>query len=81
MTIFSLHNAVLADYRDFVRSFFLIAEPRTQEFVDRSLVEEGRISCCKLAHPTLTGRAADCGFWCLTNCTRIEAGKVRMSPC
>ena len=43
MTIFSLHSAVLADYRDFVRSFFMIAEPRTREFVDRSLVEEGRL--------------------------------------
>ncbi len=43
MTIFNLHSAVLADYRDFVRSFFMIAEPRTQEFVNRSLVEEGRL--------------------------------------
>jgi hypothetical protein len=43
MTIFNLHSAVLADYRDFVRSFFLIVEPRTREFVDRSLIEEGRL--------------------------------------
>ncbi|MFS8909451.1 DEAD/DEAH box helicase, partial [Synechococcus sp. OH2] len=39
-TIFDLHAAVLADYRDFVRSFFLVADPRAQAFVDQAL-EEG----------------------------------------
>jgi ATP-dependent helicase YprA (DUF1998 family) len=40
MTIFDLHTAVLADYRDFVRSFFLIADERARAFVDRALEEE-----------------------------------------
>ncbi|MGY2975237.1 hypothetical protein [Thermostichus sp. MS-CIW-37] len=39
-TIFDLHATVLDDYRDFVRSFFLIADPRAQAFVDQAL-EEG----------------------------------------
>ncbi len=39
-TIFDLHAAVLADYRDFVRSFFLVADPRAQAYVDQAL-EEG----------------------------------------
>ncbi len=39
-TIFDLHAAVLADYRDFVRSFFLVADPGAQAFVDQAL-EEG----------------------------------------
>lgn len=39
-TIFDLHSAVLADYRDFVRSFFLIADERAREFVDKALEEE-----------------------------------------
>ena len=29
-TIFDLHRSVLADYRDFVRSFFLIADKRAR---------------------------------------------------
>jgi ATP-dependent helicase YprA (DUF1998 family) len=37
VTIFDLHSAVLADYRDFVRSFFLIADDRARAFVDRAL--------------------------------------------
>ncbi|GBD31897.1 hypothetical protein HRbin33_00858 [bacterium HR33] len=40
MGIFELHQNVLADYRDFVRSFFLIADERAREFVDKALVEE-----------------------------------------
>ncbi len=39
-TIFNLHRSVLADYRDFVRSFFLIADERARQFVDRALEEE-----------------------------------------
>jgi len=38
-----LHSAVLADYRDFVRSFFLIADPRARAFVDQALDEESRL--------------------------------------
>ncbi len=43
MSIFDLHTTVLGDYRDFVRSFFTIADSRTREFVDRALVEESRL--------------------------------------
>ncbi|MCL4207497.1 MAG: DEAD/DEAH box helicase [Pirellulaceae bacterium] len=43
MSIFDLHTTVLGDYRDFVRSFFTIADDRAREFVDRSLVEEARL--------------------------------------
>ncbi|NGO39052.1 DEAD/DEAH box helicase [Limisphaera ngatamarikiensis] len=43
MTIFDLHSAVLADYRDFVRSFFLIADERARAFVDRALEEEQQL--------------------------------------
>lgn len=43
MNIFDLHAAVLSDYRDFVRSFMLIAEDRAREYVERSLVEEARL--------------------------------------
>lgn len=39
-TIFDLHATVLDDYRDFVRSFFLIADQRAQAFVNQAL-EEG----------------------------------------
>ncbi|GAB4484547.1 MAG: DEAD/DEAH box helicase [Anaerolineales bacterium] len=43
MTIFDLHTAVLNEYRDFVRSFLHIADPRIQEFVDRALEEESHL--------------------------------------
>ena len=43
MSIFDLHTQVLADYRDFVRSFFTIADDRTREFVDHALDEEARL--------------------------------------
>jgi hypothetical protein len=36
-TIFDLHSSVLADYRDFVRSFFLIADERARAFVEQVL--------------------------------------------
>lgn len=39
-SVFDLHQHVLADYRDFVRSFFLIADERAREFVDKALEEE-----------------------------------------
>ena len=42
-TIFDLHSAALADYRDFVRSFFLIADERARAFVDQALEEEGHL--------------------------------------
>jgi Lhr-like helicase len=43
MSVFELHGQVIADYRDFVRSFFVISDQRTREFVDRALVEEARL--------------------------------------
>ena len=39
-TIFDLHASALTDYRDFVRSFFLIADERARAFVDQALEEE-----------------------------------------
>ena len=43
MSIFDLHAAVLADYRDFVCSFFTVADERAQAFVERALIEEARL--------------------------------------
>src|SRR5437867_11134349 len=43
MSIFSLHSNVLADYRDFVRSFFSVADDRAREFIERELVAEARL--------------------------------------
>ena len=41
MTIFNLHAAVLSDYRDFVQSFFTVADERVREFVERTLGRRG----------------------------------------
>ncbi|HUU97470.1 MAG TPA: DEAD/DEAH box helicase, partial [Phycisphaerae bacterium] len=43
MSIFDLHTEVIADYRDFVRSFFIVADDRARRFVDQALVEEARL--------------------------------------
>lgn len=43
MNIFDLHATVLADYRDFVRSFLVIADERVTQFVDHALETEGRL--------------------------------------
>lgn len=43
MSVFTLHSTVLADYRDFVRSFFTVADDRAREFIDRELVEQARL--------------------------------------
>ena len=43
MSIFELHSSVLADYRDFVCSFFTIADEKIRAFVDKSLVDEARL--------------------------------------
>jgi ATP-dependent helicase YprA (DUF1998 family) len=40
VSIFDLHAAVLDDYRDFVRSFFTIADERAREFIDHTLDTE-----------------------------------------
>ena len=42
MSIFNLHADVLGDYRDFVRSFFTVADDRAREFIERDLVAEQR---------------------------------------
>ncbi len=39
MTVFDLHAATLADYRDFVRSFLNIADERIRQFVNDKLEE------------------------------------------
>jgi Lhr-like helicase len=43
MSIFDLHSRVLGDYRDYVRSFYSVADPRLREFIDRSLDDEARL--------------------------------------
>src|SRR6266446_2401123 len=43
MSIFNLHSNVLADYRDFVRSFFSVADDRARAFIERELVAEARL--------------------------------------
>ncbi len=42
-SIFNLHAQVLADYRDFVRSFFIVADERAQQFVEHALDAEARL--------------------------------------
>ncbi len=43
MSIFNLHSTVVEDYRDFVRSFFRVADTRAREFIERELVEQMRL--------------------------------------
>jgi len=43
MSIFDLHSDVLADYRDFVRSFFLIADEPARAFVEKALIEDAHL--------------------------------------
>src|SRR6266404_7704050 len=43
MSIFNLHSNVLADYRDFVRSFFSVVDDRARAFIERELVAEARL--------------------------------------
>jgi Lhr-like helicase len=43
MSIFDLHAQVLADYCDFVRSFFIVADERVRQFIEQALVEEARL--------------------------------------
>jgi hypothetical protein len=40
VSIFDLPAAVLNDYRDFVRSFFTIADGKAREFIDHALDTE-----------------------------------------
>jgi hypothetical protein len=41
-SVFELHSQVIADYRDFVRSFITIADEHARDFVDHSLDHEAR---------------------------------------
>lgn len=43
MNIFDLHAAMLGDYRDFVRSYFTIADERARAYVNLALDEEARL--------------------------------------
>src|ERR1035441_7675122 len=43
MSIFTLHTSVVEDYRDFVRSFFTVADDRAREFIDHELLDEARL--------------------------------------
>jgi hypothetical protein len=43
MSVFDFHSTVLTDYRDFVRSFFTVADDRAREYVERALVAEARL--------------------------------------
>jgi Lhr-like helicase len=43
MSIFDLHQQVIADYRGFVQSFFTVADTRASDYVRRALVEEARL--------------------------------------
>jgi ATP-dependent helicase YprA (DUF1998 family) len=43
MSVFNLHADVLGDYRDFVRSFFTVADDRAREFIDHELLEQERL--------------------------------------
>ena len=43
MSIFTLHTTVVEDYRDFVRSFFTVADDRARAFIEHELVAEARL--------------------------------------
>ena len=43
MSIFDLHSQVLADYRDFVRSFFTVADDRARNYIEHAPVEEAHL--------------------------------------
>ena len=43
MSIFDLHEKVIADYRDFVRSFFMVADDRARAFIEQALMAEARL--------------------------------------
>jgi len=48
MSVFHLHSAALADYRDFLRPFFTVADQRVRDFVEWcGYVDMGsRLVCC-----------------------------------
>jgi hypothetical protein len=43
LSIFTLHSSVVEDYRDFVRSFFTVADDRAREFIEHELVAQARL--------------------------------------
>ena len=38
MSVFDFHSRILADYRDFVRSFFTVAHDRAHKFLRRAIL-------------------------------------------
>ncbi|MBM4169884.1 MAG: DEAD/DEAH box helicase [Ignavibacteria bacterium] len=42
-SLFDLHESVLTDYENFVRSFFTITDERAREFVERTLFDEAEL--------------------------------------
>ena len=45
MSIFTLHSSVVEDYRDFVRSFFTVADVRARELVRQAKFGEYHTRC------------------------------------
>lgn len=43
MSVFALHQSVLSDYRDFVRSFFSVNDERARDYVEQALDQESRL--------------------------------------
>jgi ATP-dependent helicase YprA (DUF1998 family) len=43
MSIFTLHADVIQDYRDFVRSFFAVADDRARAYIEREIDEQNRL--------------------------------------
>jgi len=57
MSIFNLHSSVLDDYRNFVGSYFTIADERAREFVERALSDQD-IELQLTTYPDVFGRLA-----------------------
>jgi hypothetical protein len=43
MSVFPLHQSVLTDYRDFVRSIFSVNDERARQYVEQALDQESRL--------------------------------------
>ena len=88
MNIFELHRDVLADYRDFVRSFLMIADEKARRFVDKALEEEARLwpdflvqVSPSYATASWTARGENCDSSYLMSSTRIGDARARTWPC
>ncbi|MCS6884175.1 MAG: DEAD/DEAH box helicase [Acidobacteriota bacterium] len=61
-TLFDLHSLVMADYRDYVRSFILISDERARSFVETAFTEEGHFwpeTLVQLSPAYLAGSTVD----------------------